>query len=289
MKWNLPVSRLERRDLFYILKYAVLLMGAAFLFLGAEKTTVGADVNKAIKEAENLLLNQDRILACTVLQRNLKKSLNKEEQRVLREKLSALSKVFFTDSGFEAFASGKDLFSKRKFPEAIEKFVESDESEKGNSDVLHYLTLSYLQSHKLALAEGTNKSALEINPVDIDLNRDNLDVLIKTEKWQAALLTSDLLLKNFADGSASSYEARGIAQLNLGLKSDAVKSFEQAILKNPNSPEVYFLLSGLKEKPASTKLLAKYVEICKGKEPARQIREFSFCVNQNEAEKKLAQ
>ena len=66
------------------------------------------------------------------------------------------------------------LYLKLKFSDSTDKFLEADELEKGNIDVLHWLALSYLQSQKTSFADSVIKRGLQINPADLELQRDEL-------------------------------------------------------------------------------------------------------------------
>src|ERR1700679_718276 len=132
------------------------------LAFGAEKP-ISPQTARAIRESENLSLLKDRLPACTALIRTIKRA-NKEDAKILRDKLNQLSRYFYTDKGFQDYLLGKDLFEKEKFADSLDKLTEAEELEKGNIDVLHYLELSQLWLKKGALADATNKKALQINP-----------------------------------------------------------------------------------------------------------------------------
>jgi hypothetical protein len=266
------------------------LVAAVLLLLGASKPS--GEVKKAIKEAENLSLNQDRVLASGVLLRNLKKATDPKDIKILKDKLIALSRVFYTDSGFEAYQDGKELFEKQKFTDSIEKFLESDETEKGNVEVLHALTLAYLQAQKPYLSENINKRALELCPIKLEIKQDTLDILIGEEKWKDALAAADELIKNFSDTSVQSLKEKGLSQIKLGSTQDGIKTLEAANAKDPKFPETYFLLAlqkgdteeGIKE---SQKLLKRYIELCSAKSSVIYEREINYCTNLKEAEKRI--
>src|SRR4051812_9677357 len=106
-------------------KCSLIVIALCFL-MSAQKgnpPSISALAAKAIREAENLSLIQNRAQACVVLSRALLKA-DKKDQSVLKEKLSLLAKYFYTDKGFQAYVVGKDLFKKMKFSDALEKFTE---------------------------------------------------------------------------------------------------------------------------------------------------------------------
>jgi tetratricopeptide (TPR) repeat protein len=268
----------------------------AALILSSSVSTASSpsiEVKKAIKEAENLSVNQDRLLASSVLLRNLKKVTNKNDVQALREKLTSLTRVFYNDNGFEAYESGKEFFEKQKISDSVDKLLEADEIEKGNVDVLHLLTLSYLQLQKYALADNINKRALELCPFDLELKRDALAVLVAFEKWSLVQEAVAGLTKEFGDTSAQTLKEKGLAYLKLELKPEASKAFSAAILKDPNFPEPYFYLATLPEPstegidPTAKKNFQRYVELCSSKTLARYDREINHCTNLKEAEKRV--
>src|SRR5258708_26507516 len=127
-------------------------------------------LQRSIHEAENLSLNRDRTLACGVLWRNIKKA-NKADGKILKDKLIQLSRYYYTDKGFQAFLVGKEAFQKQKYQDALEKFLEADELEAGIIEVLHYLTLTQLWLKKSSQAEGTNKRAVQMCPIDLEIQK----------------------------------------------------------------------------------------------------------------------
>ncbi|MDZ4677253.1 MAG: hypothetical protein SGI74_07045 [Oligoflexia bacterium] len=266
---------------------AMLIFNFALVLALSSSANSAMPLQRILREAENLSLNHDRILASNVLQRNLKKA-STADTPVLREKLLQLSKLFYTDEGFRAHLSGKELFAQQKYADALEKFQEADELEKGNTDVLHMLIISQVQLKKTALALVEHKRAIQMCPIDIELQKDYLMILVAQEKWKEAIEQADLLAKEYNDTSTQTQKDRGHALYELTLKHDAKKAFEGAVHKDPRFPEPYYYLSLIKEKIEAQKLLTKYVNLCKDKSSMKYERELNLCSKQLEAEKRLA-
>ncbi len=243
-------------------------------------------LQRVIREAENLSLNHDRLLASNVLQRNLKKA-SKADFKILREKLLQLSKLFYTDEGFRAYLVGKELFAQQKYADALEKLLEADELEKGNTDVLHLLIMTRVQLKKTAQALVDQKRALQMCPLDIELQKDYLLILVAQEKWKEVVEQADVLIKEYNDSSVQTYKDRGQALYEQDHKTEGKKALELAAHKDPRFPETYYYLSHLKEKVEAQKLLTKYVNLCKDKSSMRYEREPNLCSKQTEAEKSL--
>jgi tetratricopeptide (TPR) repeat protein len=276
------------------LKAASILL-TAFFFMAAKKPSTGnVSLQRIIHEAENLSLNKDRLLACGVLWRNAKKA-NRDDAKTLKEKLFQLSRYYYTDKGFQAFLAGKDAFQKQKYQDALDKFLEADDLEAGNVEVLHYLTLTQLWLKKTSQAEATNKRAVQMCPIDIEIQKDVLGVQLAEELWTEEAATGASLVKESGDASAQTFQGWGIALLKTDLKNEAKKVLEQAVQKDPRLPETYYWLAYAKDEPEAVKLLTKYVELCKNRiSPQGQAqvsapqseREFNFCSHLGEAEKK---
>jgi tetratricopeptide (TPR) repeat protein len=257
------------------------------LVFGAPQPPTGgisAQAKRAIHDAENLSLLKDREPACLVLIRAIKKATD-EDSKVLKDKLSQLAKYFYTDKGFQDYLEGKDLFEKQRFSEALEKFNESEELEKGNSDVLHYLELTnlWLKSPSVALAES--KKALQINPYDVETIKDELAIWVALENWSEAIKVSQSLSKDFADSSLYTLYGSGRALLSEEDKSEGEKRLELALTKDPALPEPYYFLSLKDDSAESTKLLNKYLELCKAKNRKAFDRVPEACSHLTEAEK----
>jgi tetratricopeptide (TPR) repeat protein len=256
--------------------FLVVLFGGGAL--AAEKG-LSPQTQRAIRESENLSLLKDRLQACTVLNRTIKKS-NPQEAPLLREKLTQLAKYFYTDKGFQDYLLGKELFEKQKYADAVEKLAEADELEKGNVDVLHYLGLSQLWLKKLTLADAVVKRALIINPFDIEILRDQLSISCSLENWDEALKTGQSLNKDFSDTTALTLYFFGLANIQLGSKEDGEKLMNEALAKDSNLPEPYFYLGG-------TKFETKYFELCSVKAPRVIERDPNSCIHLDEARKAM--
>lgn len=255
----------------------------------ATDKTLSSQTQRAIKEAENLSLLKDRLPACAVLARALKKS-NSHEEKLLREKLNQLSKYFFTDKGFQDYLLGKELFEKQKFSDSLERLIEADEVEKGNIDVLHYMVLDYLWLKNGALAETTSKRAQQINPIDAEAIRDEQGVLVLNEDWEGAKKIGSQLNKDLGDFSGPTLYFLGLSDLKLGSKEEGEKILLQSIGKERIVPEAYFWLSqqDLKSEDdlEKQKFISKYLVLCKNKVGTLLIeRDPSVCSHYAEAEK----
>jgi tetratricopeptide (TPR) repeat protein len=255
---------------------------------GAESSN---SVTRIIREAENLSSEQDRAGAANLILRQLKKTSAPKEARVLKEKLQFFTRYFYSEKGFQSYLVGKELFEKKNYRDALDKFSEADELEKDNVDVLHFMALTQLALGRADMAEGANKRALQMIPFDPELTRNLLAIQVAQEKWTEAVKTSDTLIKEHADGEAQSLKDRGLALLKVELKADARKYLELALAKDKAFPEPYYWLADLKEAAKETaetrKLLTKYVELCKDKVNLKYIREPNACIHLPEAEKKL--
>ena len=274
--------------------------GAAFFiftpFNAVAEDAPGPSVQRIIHEAENLSLNRDRNLACGVLWRNIKRA-DKTDAKILRDKLFQLSRYYYTDKGFQASVVGKELFQKQKYQDAADKLAEADDLEAGNVEVLHFLTLSKLWLKKFSQAETVNRRALQICPIDMDLQRDLLAVAISQERWPEALTTAETLNKEYNDYSAQTLQSMGVALFKRDMKAEAKKALEQALAKDPHLPETYYWLASLKDDKDSLKFLTKYMELCKNKSQPGQLtnvptgasseREIYFCSHLPEVEKKV--
>jgi tetratricopeptide (TPR) repeat protein len=247
----------------------------------------GSSIQRVVREAENLSANQDRQGATNLIVRQLKKTAASEDLKFLKEKLHFFSRYFYTEKGFQAYLVGKELFDKKKFSDALDKFMEADELEKDNVDVLHYLTLNQLALGKPDLAEATNKRAMLMCPGDLDLTRNQLTIQVALEKWTEALKTAEVLMRDYGDSAAQTLKDRGLALLKLESKAEARRYFEQAQQKDRGFPEPYYWLSTLKENIEAQKFLTKYVELCKDRLNLKYTREPNLCLYAAEAEKKL--
>lgn len=227
---------------------------------------------KAVKEAENLTLLQDRLSACATIYKAYKKT-DKGHGKPLKEKLHYFATVFYTDKGFQDYLAGKDLFSKEKYPEAAEKLLESDTLEKNNTDVLRLLALAQLWSKKPKLAAETNAKALQINPIDEELLKDKLAILSANEDWADVVLAAgEMPEKN----SALVQYFKGAALIKLQKKAEAKAALDMALTKDKNYPEVYFWQSELELTPVKKEtLLKKYNELCK--KPNKSERDTFLC------------
>ncbi len=246
-------------------------------------------VQKIIKEAERLTVIENRTMACNVLYRNLKKA-NKTAFAQLKEKLLALSRYFYSDKGYENYLLGKDLLEKQKYNDAAEKLAEANDLEKDNVEVLHLLSLAQLGMQKTNLASATSKRALQVCPIDSELMKDELSILSLEEKWSDVVKLSDVLIKEYGDGSAQTFKDRGLALYNLDRKPDSKKNMEQALAKDQSFPESYYWLGIIREKEGkeASKLLTKYLELCKNKSTMRYLREPNLCLNTKEAERRVS-
>lgn len=166
---------------------------------------------------------------------------------------------------------------------------EADELEKGNTEVLHDLALSQLWLKKPALAEATNKRALQINPFDIEVLRDQLAILISLENWDEAVKAGQSLTKDFNDIMPQTRYFLGLALLKTGAQSDGEKLMSEALAKDLNFPEPYYwLVSKETTQKEAAKLMAKYIEICSLKVPRVFERDPSACIHLDEAKKVVA-
>lgn len=262
---------------------ALILGGRA---LSAEKKGPTPQTQRAIREAENLSLLKDRLQACTALIRAIKKTTVPNEVHMLNEKLSQLSKYFYTDKGFQDYLLGKDFFEKQKFNDALEKLSEADDLEKGNVDVLHYLELSQLWLKKTPLAEATNKKAMQINPFDIEILRDQLAIFINIENWEEALASSQNLKRDYSDQTALTQYFFALAQLKGGAQIDGEKSMTEVMAKDSSLPEPYFWLGSTESPPKEvTRLMSKYFELCNMKALRFFERDPLSCSHLEEAKK----
>lgn len=256
-------------------------MATAFFLSSPTLASIGVD--RVIREAESLSLIHNRSQASAVLLRALNKA-RPPEAGVLRDKLFQLTRFFYSDKGLQAYQVGLEFFAQEKFFDAIEKFAESDEFEKGNIDVLHNLALSQYMTKKLDAAESTIQKGLQLCPLDRELHRDMLAVLVAQEKWSEALKKADQLAQEFNDNSGQTLKERGLALYKLSQKTEAKKALEIALKQAPQHPEIYYWLSQIKD---DTKLIMKYVEICKNKKIVKIRRELELCGQVAQAEKKL--
>ena len=255
--------------------------------LGVEKG-LSPQSQRAIREAENLSLLKDRLPACTALIRTIKKA-TPVETPILREKLSQLAKYFYTDKGYQDSILGKEFFEKQKFTDAIEKLNEADDLEKGNTEVLHYLALSQLWLKKGALADATNKRALQINPFDVDVLRDQLAILAGQENWEEAVRVGQSLAKDFNDTTAQTLYFLSLGFLKTGAQTDGEKLMNEVLAKDATLPEPYYwLVSKETSSKEATRLMAKYVELCSLKAPKVFERDPTTCIHLDEAKKIVA-
>jgi tetratricopeptide (TPR) repeat protein len=269
LKWSYQVLSLVTSLIFFLT-----------VSFGAEKA-LSPQTSRAIRESENLSLLKDRLPACTVLIRTIKKA-NKDEVRILRDKLNQLSRYFYTDKGFQDYLLGKELFEKQKFSDALDKLTEAEDLEKGNIDVLHYLELSQLWLKRGALADLTNKKALQINPFDMDVLRDELAILIDGATWAEAEKVGDIL-RGEEDSSPLTLFWTGLAKVKLNNRRDGEKLENVALTKDPTMPEIYFALAS-----DSTKFMSKYIELCTSKAVRFIDRDPNSCTHLSEARAELA-
>jgi tetratricopeptide (TPR) repeat protein len=269
-----------------VIKLLIILIFSVLAF-GAEKS-LSPQAARAIRESENLSLLKDRLPACTALIRTIKKA-NKEEAKILRDKLSQLSRYFYTDKGFQAYLLGKELFEKENFIDSVDNFTEAEELEKGNIDVLHYLELSQLWLKKIALADATNKKALQINPYDLDILKDELSIYIAAQDWTNALKVGESLLNENNDSSALTFFWTGLSKVKLEDMTEGVKLENQALLKDAAIPEIYFALASNNPEAASNiKLMTKYIELCTSKTLRFIERDPDSCLHLAEAQGLIA-
>lgn len=248
--------------------YAVLF----FFFVNSQAAT---PKHKAIKEAENLTILQDRFSACNTLYKAYKKATNFEKKE-LRERLFYFSKNYYTDKGFQFFLDGKELFLKEKFAEAKDKLLEADTLEKSNTEILYYLSLSYLWQKKYTEAQEATQRGLQINPLDLELRRNQLAIEVASKSWKEAIDTAEELQADFNDNSFVVSYFKTVA-LSHAAKSkvDASKLLEGLILKDKKYPETYYYLSEVSEKELRPGLLKKYNELCKKK--PKNVRDVNLC------------
>lgn len=252
----------------FLTHFFILILILSPLAFGVTLLDTGKSMTKrAIKEAENLTLLQDRLQACTGLFKAYKKAA-KEDQLTIKERLFYFSKNFYTEKGFNLYLSGKELFEAAKYKEAAEKFAEADELEKHNIEVSHFLALAWLWQKKFKLATEANTQGLLINPLDDELVRDKLALDIAEENWETALETLGTL-EHLIGGSAAlsgqDIYFKALTLSNLKKKEEAKNLLLGTINKDKMYPESHLLLHELIADKMDKKHVMKYVELCKSK------------------------
>lgn len=244
-----------------------------FLFLFITQATADNKL-RAIKEAENLTLIQDRYLACNTLYKAYKKA-DEKEKKLLKEQLFYFSKNFYTEKGFQIYLSGKEQFEKDKYQEAVENLSDAEMLEKSNTDVLYYLTLSYLWLKKYDEAYKTIQKALSINPLDVEIYKNKAAVEFAEEKWAEVILTIEQQNKDFSAPGSLMHYFKVVATTKKEKTEQAIKTIETAIAKNKKYPEFYYQLSELLDGNKKEEVLKKYNELCKKK--IKNERDINLC------------
>jgi tetratricopeptide (TPR) repeat protein len=239
---------------------------------------------RAMREAENLSLLKDRLPACTALIRTIKKT-DKSDQKVLKEKLSQLARYFYTDKGFQNFLEGKDLFEKQKFSDALEKFVEADDLENGNIEILHYRILSQVWLKQVAAADTLLERALQIDPFDMEVLRDKLLLSVTSERWEEAVSESEALISSGGDTTSSTLLNRAIALSETGEKGESVKLLNQIISKDSTLPEAQYWFAVITN---TTKNISNYLDLCEKKPIKFVSRDPATCSHITDAQKRFA-
>jgi hypothetical protein len=257
------------------------LLFTSFIFNSKGVCESKPNVKKFLKEAENLTLIQDRLMACTTLYKVHKKFQGAEAKQI-KDKLFYLASYFYTDKGLQDYLVGKEFFENEKYQEASEKLVDSDNLEKGNTDVLHYLTLSYLWLKNGKLAEESNLKALQINPLNAELLRDKLIVLVVNEKWKETYDAAQELIKFYSDNQVVTQTYKAVALIKTSKKDDAKIILEGLVGVDGTYPEVYYWLSQISEGKIADGYLQKYNDQCKNKKVTKNQRDVNLCSKSKE-------
>lgn len=232
------------------------------------------------------MLSQDRAKALVILRRSLSVSRN-ADAKLVKEKIKTFGNYFLTDKGFQAFQVGKDLFIKRKYADAVEKFNEAEELEKGNFEVASYLILSQVALNRSSSAEALLKNyELEV-PIDKNLRWAHLAWLSLAEKWPECVREAEALQKEFSDDSIITMKEKAVCLEENEQAAEAKKVLEQIIARDKKFPEAYILLADMGKPKESLVYLKKYVDLCTPVPEKKYDRELKLCKRVDEATEKV--
>jgi len=256
-----------------------------------------ADVERLIKDAENLSLIQDRVQACSLLVRAQKSmNLNAGEAGRLRDKLGKLSRIFYSETSFQSYLAALALLDQNKPKEALDRLGEAAEAEHGNLDVVVAIARAQLKFKNFSAALKAVQEGRALSPHDIPLLQLKLQAQVGLEAWEDALETA-VLLGVLDDKSAQTLKDRGLALFKLGRKNEAEKYLSEAADTEKEFPEPHYWLALAKEKADPKPYFEKYIAQCQKltpEDPSKLLamrkkfeRENELCIQVDEAKRRL--
>ncbi|MBK9293727.1 MAG: hypothetical protein IPM57_04665 [Oligoflexia bacterium] len=262
----------EKINKIKILERATLFCVALFLFpllLNAQTRL------RAVKEAENLTLIQDRAQACSTLLKAYTKTANKAYKKIFKEKLFYFASNFYSEKGFQLYLRGKEHFAKKNYSEAIDSFNEADAYEKSNTEILNFLTLSYLGAGKFSEAQSAIKTVKTINPLSAAHHINQSRLYYAQEEWGQLLEALEAQQKEGFKATQEQAFFKLVAQVK-ALKADAaLKQLEAGLSRFKKYPDIYYFISEYLTGEKKDNAIKEYNQLCK-KQNLRE-KDFLLC------------
>ena len=140
---------------------------------------------------------------------------------------------------------GYRLLKQGYYAEALQEFRRTLEINPKRNNTYFNIGASYEYLGRFDLALKNYAQELSISPYDLDVLPRMGRVFCKTKQYRAALNCLDTaLLRSQKD---TTYIYRGLALEGLGSLTEAGKSFEMALMLNPNSEEAFAALARVME------------------------------------------
>lgn len=138
----------------------------------------GENYRDLIAKAEQLTLQHDRVQVSRVLSGGLaQETKGSFAYREIQKKLNELTSVFYSEQGQALYTLGETMAEARP-KEAIDKFVEAQKFEQGNTTILRGLVLIELKGDECDRAEATLEQLRESNELFAELKILAAQVLI---------------------------------------------------------------------------------------------------------------
>lgn len=277
------------------------LLAIMFIYLGLawaqQPPAVGSGASREsyldiISKAQNLTLQRDRLQATQILIRASKvEKPGSVAQRQLRQTLTTLAEVLYTEKGQQLFELGQSLAEPKL---AVEKFAEALVLEPGNTKIMKNLARAKLRAQECSEALAASDKALEVDPCSPELQLVRLQAL----QCQGEQETAHAYLLSQTENLRALRPAFELAVLRdlMGQKHwlDVRRKANEYKNLDKDFPEFHWVLfrAGQELKAADIQSGERYLRACQtpALEKIRRRYEIepSLCLAQREVEKILA-